>query len=73
MVMKNGDVTSDGNVDVGDGVRIINHYFNPTDPLYSLPSDTIADVTGDGNVDVGDGIRIQNHYFHPDDPNYILK
>ena len=72
-VMKNGDVTSDGNVDVGDGVRIINHYFHSEDPRYSLPSDTIADVTGDENVDVGDGVRIINHYFHPEDQRYILK
>jgi hypothetical protein len=75
LVMKNGDVTSDGNVNFGDGLRIINHYFHPEDPAYSLPSDTIADVTGDedGNVNFGDGLRIINHYFHPEDPSYILK
>ena len=73
MVMKNGDVTGDGIVDFGDGIRIINHDFHPEDPMYSLPSDTIADVTGDGIVDFGDGIRIINHDNYPEDPSYILK
>jgi len=72
-VMKNGDVTSDGKVNLGDGIRMINHYFYPADPKYSLPSDTIADVTGDKNVNLGDGIRMINHYFYPADPKYILK
>ena len=72
-VMKNGDVTGDGKVMMGDGVRIINHVFYPGDPSYSLPSDTIADVTGDGKVMMGDGVRIINHVFYPQDPSYILK
>jgi len=73
MVMKNGDVTSDGIVDFESGIRIINHDFYPEDPTYSLPIDTIADVTGDGIVDFGDGIRIINHDNYPEDPSYILK
>ncbi len=73
IVMKNGDVTSDGIVDFGNGIRLINHDFYPEDPTYSLPSDTIADVTGDGIVDFGDGIRIINHDNYPEDPSYILK
>jgi hypothetical protein len=72
-VMKNGDVTSDGAVNFGDGIRLINHYFYPGDTRYSLPSDTIADVTGDIAVNFGDGIRLINHYFYPADTRYILK
>ena len=72
-VMKNGDVTGDGKVMMGDGVRIVNHVFNLEDPKYSLPSDTIADVTGDDKVMMGDGVRIVNHVFNPEDPKYLLK
>ena len=72
-VMKNGDVTGDGFVDLGDGIRLVNYDFSGHNPMYSFPSDTIADVTGDGIVDFGDGIRLVNYDFSGHDPSYILK
>ena len=73
MVMKNGDVTGDGFVDDGDGIRLMNHDYYPEDPRYGILSDTVADVTGDGIVDDGDGIRLMNHDYYPEDPHYMLK
>ena len=43
-----GDVTGDGNVDIGDVNAVINMMLGKTDQT------TAGDVTGDGSVDIGD-------------------
>ena len=52
-----GDVTGDGNVNMGDVMMLSDHV------TYGSPSvDTaVADVTGDGNVNMGDLIMLSDH------------
>jgi hypothetical protein len=55
-----GDVSADGNYNIGDGVYIINHIFK------GGPAPTCcqtADTNGDGNYNISDGVHIVNHIF----------
>lgn len=60
-----GDANSDGNIDVGDAVFIINFVFkggeSPTPPL-------VADANCDGSVNVGDAVYIVNYVFKGGEP-----
>ena len=52
-----GDVTDDGNVNMGDVIMLFDHV------TYGSPSvdASVADVTGDGNVNMGDVIMLFDH------------
>lgn len=55
-----GDVNSDGIIDLGDVVFLINYLFkggNPPDPV------CVGDVTADDVVDVGDVVHLINYLF----------
>ncbi|MEZ5357570.1 MAG: dockerin type I domain-containing protein [Candidatus Zixiibacteriota bacterium] len=55
-----GDANRDGNVNIGDGVYIINYIFKSgaaPDPQ------CIADVNGDGNTNIGDAVYLVTYIF----------
>ncbi len=73
-VMKNGDTTGNGVVNIGDALRLANNVSYPGDPRYPLSSIYVADVTGgDGKINIGDALRLANNVSYPGDPRYILK
>ena len=53
-----GDVDRDGDVDIGDRIRLQAHITNVAVPIFS---ERASDVDCDGDVDIGDRIRLQAH------------
>jgi parallel beta-helix repeat protein len=72
-VMKNGDTTGNGFVNIGDALRLANNVSYPGNPDYALSSIYAADVTGDGKINIGDALRLANNVSYPGNPAYILK
>ncbi|MEA1864177.1 MAG: dockerin type I repeat-containing protein, partial [Euryarchaeota archaeon] len=70
---KCGDVTGDGNVNMGDVTLLLNHVGYPSNSAYDIPSDWVGDVTGDGNVNMGDVTLLLNHVGYPSNSAYDLK
>jgi hypothetical protein len=68
-VMKNGDVTGNGAVNIGDALRLANNVSHPG--AYALSSIYVAEVTGDGKINIGDALRLANNVSYPG--AYILK
>lgn len=60
-----GDVNTDGVIDVGDVVYLINYlYKNGSAPFMLI----LGDVTRDGHVDVGDVVYLINYLFKNGEP-----
>ncbi len=57
-----GDVNSDGKIDVGDIIYLLNYLFGPGCSPPEWPINR-ADVNNDGIVDVGDIVFLINHLF----------
>ncbi len=72
-VMKNGDTTGDGSVNIGDSLRLANNISYPGDARYALSSIYVAEVTGDGKIDIGDALRLANNVSYSGDTRYMLK
>ena len=66
-----GDVTGDGYIRVGDGIRIIANQTFIGNPLYFV-NYWAADVNGDGYMRVSDGMRIIANQTYPGNPLYFL-
>jgi hypothetical protein len=72
-VMKNGDTTGNGVVNIGDALRLANNVSYPGNPAYVLSSPYVAEVTGNGVINIGDALRLANNVSYPGNLNYILK
>ncbi len=72
-VVRNGDTTGDGAVNIGDALRLANNVSYPGNPRYVLSSIYAADLTGDGTINIGDALRLANNVSYPGNPRYILK
>jgi nitrous oxidase accessory protein len=72
-VMKNGDTTGNGFVNIGDALRLANNVSYPGNPAYALSSIYAADVTGNGVINIGDALRLANNVSYPGNTAYILK
>jgi len=72
-VMKNGDTTGNGVVNIGDALRLANNVSHPGNSAYVLSSIYVADVTGNGVINIGDALRLANNVSHPGNLLYILK
>ena len=60
-----GDANSDGSVNVGDAVYIINYVFKGG----TAPEDLdMSDANGDGTVNVGDAVYLINYVFKGSGP-----
>jgi hypothetical protein len=57
---KAGDANSDGNINVGDAVFLINRVFKGGPAPVCAQK---ADANGDGNINVGDAVRLINYVF----------
>jgi len=68
-----GDVTGDGNVNMGDYSLLLNNVSYPGDPTYALKNEWAGDVTGDGSINMGDYSLLLNNVSYPGDPMYNLK
>jgi hypothetical protein len=55
-----GDANSDGQIDVGDAVFLINHIFKGGPAPYSLEA---GDANCDGEINVGDPVYLINYIF----------
>jgi hypothetical protein len=55
-----GNVNDDLNVDIGDGITILNSIFKSGKPLDPVD---LADVNCDGAVNVGDAVYLMNYIF----------
>jgi hypothetical protein len=60
-----GDVTADGNVDVGDVVMLVNYLYKSED---APDPEAAGDVNCDGVVDVGDVVYLVNYLYRGGDP-----
>jgi len=71
-----GDVTCDGQVDIGDVILLANYVgYYPGMLQYELNSSQqwAGDVTGDCMIDIGDVILLANHVgYYPGMPQYVL-
>jgi len=67
-VMKNGDLTGNGIVNIGDSLLCAN---NVNFPDFINPY--IADVTGNGVINIGDCLRLANNVSYSGYPTFILK
>ncbi len=72
-VMKNGDTTGNGVVDIGDALRLANNVSYPAYYPYYLYSIYVAEVTGNGKINIGDALRLANNVSYPGNPAYILR
>ncbi len=61
---KAGDLNSDGSVDVGDAILLLQHSMFPT--LYPIEYKKGVDFTCDGVVDVNDAILLLQHSMFPE-------
>lgn len=66
-----GDANSDGGVNIGDAVCLLNYVFRPSEcdinPPIGCPPDNLeaGDVNYDGNINIGDVIYLNNFVFNP--------
>lgn len=60
-----GDANSDGGVNIGDAVYLINFVFHEGNPP---EYDESGDVNCDGNVNIGDAVYLGNVIFRPGSP-----
>jgi len=67
-VMKNGDLSGNGIIDIGDTLLCSNNVNDP-----DLINSYIADVTGDGVINIGDCLRLSNNISYPGEPKFRLK
>jgi parallel beta-helix repeat protein len=72
-VMKNGDTTGNGVVNIGDTLRCANNVSFPGNPAYTLSSPYVTDVTGNSVINIGDCLRLANNVSFLGNPLYILK
>jgi uncharacterized repeat protein (TIGR01451 family) len=72
-VMKNGDTTGNGVVNIGDALRCANNVSFPLNLTYALSSPYVTDVTGNGVINIGDCLRLANNVSYPGNSSYILK
>ncbi|MEA1865991.1 MAG: NosD domain-containing protein [Euryarchaeota archaeon] len=72
-----GDVTGDGNVNIGDAVILFNwvSFPNERETMYALTRAGNADVTGDGVVNIGDAVLLFNWVSFPNErgTTYVLQ
>ena len=72
-----GDVTGDGNVNIGDAVLLFNwvSFPNERETTYALTRADNADVTGNGVVNIGDAVLLFNWVSFPNErgTTYVLK
>jgi len=61
---KAGDLNSDGSVDVGDAILLLQHSMFPT--LYPIEYKNGVDFTCDGIIDVNDAILLLQHSMFPE-------
>ena len=59
-----GDTSGDGEIDLFDAVKILNHYLEKE--LLVGPYLVAADTSKDGEVDLFDAVKILNHYLEKD-------
>ena len=69
VVMRNGDVTGDGDVR-SDDVTLLESYVTYSGQ-HTVSSEFVADVTGDGVVNIADAMLLANHVIYPD--RYTLR
>ena len=69
VVMRNGDVTGDGDVSSED-VALLENYVTYSGQN-TISSEFVADVTGDGMVNIADAMLLANRVTHPD--QYTLR
>lgn len=55
-VVTYGDVTGEGDIDIGDAVQILRYEAGLV--TFDTVQALAADVTGDGDIDIGDAVRI---------------
>ena len=72
-VMRNGDTTGNGVVNIGDALRCANNVSFPGNPAYVLISPYVADVTGNGIINIGDCLRLANNVSFLGNTLYVLK
>jgi len=72
-VMKNGDCTGNGSVNIGDALRLANNVSHPGNSNYILSSPYVCEVTGNAVINIGDALRLANNVSHPGNLAYILK
>jgi parallel beta-helix repeat protein len=72
-VMKNGDCTGNGVVNIGDALRLANNVSFPGNLAYTLSSPYVCEVTGNGVINIGDALRLANNVSYPGNPLYMLK
>ncbi|MCK4224584.1 MAG: dockerin type I repeat-containing protein [candidate division Zixibacteria bacterium] len=60
-----GDATSDGVIDIGDVVKLINYLYKGGDPPEPMAA---GDCTCDGVVELGDVVHLINYLFKNGDP-----
>lgn len=54
--VKYGDVTGEGDIDIGDAVQVLRYEAGLT--TFDSKQKVAADVTGEGDIDIGDAVRI---------------
>ena len=59
-----GDTSGDGEIDLFDAVKILNHYLEKE--LLTGPYLAAADTSKDNEVDLFDAVKILNHYLEKD-------
>lgn len=59
-----GDTNGDGNVELNDAVKIVNHYLETS--LLTGAYEIAADVNKNNNVGLDDAVKIVNHYLETD-------
>ena len=69
VVMRNGDVTGDGDVNPDD-VKLLRTYVTHSGQ-YTISNEFVADVTGDGVVNIADATLLANRVKDPD--RYTLR
>ncbi|MEM7261574.1 MAG: DM13 domain-containing protein [Planctomycetota bacterium] len=65
-----GDVDFNGNLQITDAVRILNHLFVQARP--DFPCDALADTNADGSVNISDPILVLTHLFLGGEPPGFL-
>jgi hypothetical protein len=70
VVIKNGDVTGNGVVNITDAMLLSNYVSYSG--MYSISNEFVADVTGDGTVNIIDAMILANYVSYPGSPGYIL-
>lgn len=54
--VKYGDVTGEGDIDIGDAVQVLRYEAGLT--TFDSKQKVAADVTGEGDIDIGDAVKI---------------